>query len=601
MGKKARKRPAKAQKAQKQKAQPARSSERAKKPAGFHAEGEASAEDAEESIADRAFWERWDTGLLAAWELDFPADPALPALSPMQATHRESVIDALVQRKRARPKEGDELAQLQLIWRKHMGAPESAAAPGPAKAAPASDPPAASSSPEGHRAPIAEAKGEEEHSEEEGDRESEEDEPPPSKRPRTDAIDLTSEGQKQQLMQFSGTDETGNTTRITFRHPLQHCCTCALTRPPAADALPHTAQAWRCACGRRGDLPFDHEINREIMSTRAGLSAPGSASTTSAASSSGTNPTNPDSSLSKRDRHFKLLLARVCPPQTAFSFSPALGASPHGPAHSIVENMKAHQAAENDPPSAHLIALIRAGKLTEVGFALPRPLNEAPDDERNAQVGFVITDRGTWAETSSGTTAPPVPSAQAFCMALFSTILPALVDMPAALSQWFALGRTALQLERTRGWQAADGYVRQVLNQCRNLGVDMAPTNMSCLLNTFAESAPGGGGAAPQHRPQHSPQQSRAEQRTCHQWNFGNCTYPNCRHRHVCSGCGANHKGSSCLQGQAEEARRVARRTAEGRSDSGSVRTAPASGSGRSRKGSAPAAAPAAGASSSTN
>jgi hypothetical protein len=39
-------------------------------------------------------------------------------------------------------------------------------------------------------------------------------------------------------------------------------------------------------------------------------------------------------------------------------------------------------------------------------------------------------------------------------LALFSTILPALVDMPAALSQWFALGRTALQLERTRGWQA---------------------------------------------------------------------------------------------------------------------------------------------------
>src|SRR5688500_9121026 len=103
-------------------------------------------------------------------------------------------------------------------------------------------------------------------------------------------------------------------------------------------------------------------------------------------------------------------------------------------------------------PSAPLLQV-------QVGFALPRPLNEAPDDERNAQVGFVITDRGTWAETSSGTTAPPVPSAQAFCMALFSTILPALVDMPAALSQWFALGRTALQLERTRGWQAADGYV----------------------------------------------------------------------------------------------------------------------------------------------
>ena len=130
MGKKAKKRPAKSQKPQKAKAPQARSSERAKKPVGFHAEGVATAEDAEESIADRAFWERWDTGLLAAWELDFPADPATPALSAVQAAHRESLIDALVQRKRARPKEGDELAQLQLVWRKKMGAADTATAPG---------------------------------------------------------------------------------------------------------------------------------------------------------------------------------------------------------------------------------------------------------------------------------------------------------------------------------------------------------------------------------------------------------------------------------------------------------------------------------------
>ena len=484
-----------------------------------------------------------------------------------------------------------------------MGVPDTATAPGLVKAAPAPKSPNARADPEGRGALVAEAKEEEEHSDEEGDLE-EEEEAPPAKRARTESntVDLTGGGEKQQLnqMQISGPEIAGHITRVTHRYPLQTCFTCARERPHAPGVIAHTSIQWRCECGRRGDLPFDHEINREIMSTRSGHGALESASSTSAASSSGTAP-NPDSSLSKRDRHFKLLLARACPPQTAFSFSPALGATPHGPTHSIVENMKAHKAAENDPPSAHLIALIRAGKLTEVGFALPRPLNEAPDDERNAQVGFVITDRGTWAETSSGTTAPPVPSAQAFCMALFSTILPALVDMPAAVSQWFALGRTALLLERTRGWQAADGYVRQVLNQCRNLGDDMAPTNMSCLLNAFAESAPAGGGAAPQHRPQNPSQQSRSEQRFCHQWNFGTCTFPNCRHKHACSGCGGSHKANTCVQGQAEEARRVARRAAEGRGESGSVRTAPRSGSNRSRKGSAPAAAPAAGAPSTAN
>jgi len=56
MGKKAKKRPAKSQKPQKAKAPQARSSERAKKPVGFHAEGVATAEDAEESkiVASRS-------------------------------------------------------------------------------------------------------------------------------------------------------------------------------------------------------------------------------------------------------------------------------------------------------------------------------------------------------------------------------------------------------------------------------------------------------------------------------------------------------------------------------------------------------------------
>ena len=235
---------------QPQKAKPpsqqARSSERSKKPVGFHAEGVATAEDAEESIADRAFWERWDTGLLAAWELDFPADPAVPALSAVQAAHRESLIDALVQRKRARPKEGDELAQLQLVWRKKMGVPDTAPAPGLVKAAPASPSPDACAALEGRSALDAEAKEEEEHSDEEGDLE-EEEEAPPAKRPRTESntVDLTGGGEKQQLMQISGPEVAGHMTRVTHRYPLQTCFTCARERPHAPGVVAHTSLQWR--------------------------------------------------------------------------------------------------------------------------------------------------------------------------------------------------------------------------------------------------------------------------------------------------------------------------------------------------------------------
>lgn len=584
-----------------------RQSARPAKPLGFHAEGAAPESEVNDDIAARAFWEQWDTALLAAWELDFAASAEVPALAPLKVGHREYVIDALVQRKRARPKEGEELAQLQLVWRKQMSLAADAAAPGladhPLAAASSSKPPAKAAAAEAHSAPAARASEEEVRVDEEGDMDEDSEDDQPAKRQRTDSSpsDPSPTAERQQIMQYEGITASGLGARVTATHPLQVCLTCACERPPAqgpGGPLPHTSLMWLCACGRRGDLPFDDGLNRDLMSTRLALSARTTESSSSAGTSSGT-ATNPDSALSKRDRHFKLLLARAFPTQPAFSFSPAPGTTPHGPVQAVIENMKAHLAAENDPPSVHLIALIRAGKLTEVGFALPRALNEAPDDEKNAQFGFSITN-GVWAETTTGTTAPPVPSAQAFCMALFSTILPALVDMPAALSQWFALGRTALQLERTRGWQAADSYVRQVLNQCRNLGLDMAPTHMSCLLNTLAGSAAaghGGGGAAP-HRipiPNQSASHPARPAETCHQWNFGphGCVYPNCRHQHRCAGCGGDHKGSTCARGVAEKERREARRAGGGHSSSGSVRTAPASGSNRPRERPAASAAPA--------
>jgi hypothetical protein len=180
-----------------------------------------------------------------------------------------------------------------------MGVLDAVPAPGPVKAAPAAPSPNARADPEGRSALVTKAKEEEEHSDEEGDLEEEEDEPP-AKRPRTEenTIDLMINGQKQQLRQRRGSEGAGNSVRVNHCEPLQRCDMCMVARPPAPGVIAHTSPSWLCVCGRRGDLPFDHEINREIMSTRPGRSALESASSTSAASSSSTAP-NPDSSLSK--------------------------------------------------------------------------------------------------------------------------------------------------------------------------------------------------------------------------------------------------------------------------------------------------------------
>ena len=152
---------------------------------------------------------------------------------------------------------------------------------------------------------------------------------------------------------------------------------------------------------------------------------------------------------------------------------------------------------------------------------------------------------------SKSTDAPPTTSLQLFCAAIFSTILPALIDKPMAMLQWLALRRTALELESRYGWHTASQYITQLLNERvpQSQGfVDVSPHVLESV-----RMAPrlqyGGGGHAASSGP---PARAQGGTGTCHNWNRGlPCASSPCIFAHVCvfraeKSCIGNHKGTEC-------------------------------------------------------
>ena len=160
---------------------------------------------------------------------------------------------------------------------------------------------------------------------------------------------------------------------------------------------------------------------------------------------------------------------------------------------------------------------------------------------------MLVTESGTIIQQGKNT-APPVTSSQAFCMALFSTILPALIDRPAAMLEWMALARTALQIEAEprSNWARASAYVDQLLQRRipQRKGIsEPSDAVLRTIRNMDSFASQGAGG------PMRQPDSRRGgDDAVCHQWNAdGMCVRaPNCRFRHVCCDCGGQHPASGC-------------------------------------------------------
>jgi hypothetical protein len=247
---------------------------------------------------------------------------------------------------------------------------------------------------------------------------------------------------------------------------------------------------------------------------------------------------------------------------------PSAGATvPHLDA--LEEVHKALGATGMHRPNAQLIELIRSGKFTVVGHAVPKQLPEGGGTLTEEVAGFTFNANGLAVVQTKAGTAPPIGSLATFCSALFSTILPALSDRPAAMVQWISLGRSALDMEAKHGWPAAVRYITQQLNDCVRRRVPFSVPSQA-VLDTVRSSlgaprAQQAGGSAPQ-QPGAAP--APFKQKVCEAWNFKRegCNNATCTEKHTCiysvvagAPCKAafgSHKGAECPHKAAMQAAR---------------------------------------------
>lgn len=502
-------------------------------------DGGSAADAVEQDSIERAFWEAFDTGLLLAWWLDYEGNELY--LSAELHSDRDAVISALVQRRADRPNPGpgsSDLLELQINWRNAHPQAAGAACPGWHAASPAAPqvlalqqlqtihhaaggPPPASAAaaqpvPSPQRAPAAHAA----------------------------ARQLTwSPDEKYPVPQARSS-----------------CATC-LVRPDPS--VVNENREWLCVCGRRGDLPGDGAVNKGLMEERrrmqesqqaaelrvweAGRPAPSAAA---AGQHHGTTKDPSSSSatdgLTALERKFRQLLLASKESYPVFDdAAPLTGQS------ALQVSRKAFTATAYDQPPKLLVELIRAGLLTQVGYAIP--LATGRDRSQEMAIGSILlTETNGLAPQGklSATQAPPVTSLHDFCSAMFGTILPALIDRPAAMMEWITLGRTALALAPTPArWPAANAYIEQLLAervpQRLNLA-DVSDPVLRTVTFAFPAHAQNAGGAPPHTSGNNGGAGGAggARVRTCNGFNNGGrCSSQPCQFAHQCEGCGATGHG----------------------------------------------------------
>lgn len=529
----------------------ARSSRSAKPAAGSLAE----ADDAPGKVllaemAARKFWEQWDTPLLFCWLYDFEDTP----ITPLDAANREKLLSTLVAKGAKRPAAKTALQQLVACWREIAKPTAEDVPPGlfvdarSRPGSPAREPAAAASpAPKQDMQPAKKARlqspvevTDDEEDSVGGDvaRQLERTFPPlPS------AAAAAAAGQSS-LSAAAGSMPQQSAAPSVRARPLQ-CLTC-LTAAPGPEA------SWICAsCGLRGDVEADSGANKFLVA-KALMSPASSASSASGTRIADTVLSDPASTLSRLDRDFDRQ-AKHGQPHLLFTGPAAGQAVPVTAAIDIVN--RAVGASASQRPSEKLIELVRSGKLVSVGHAIPRLLATAQaGDEANAIGSMLFTEAGTIIQQGKNAP-PPVPSSQAFCMALFGTILPALIDRPMAMLEWMALARTALQIEAEprSNWTRASSYIDQLLQRRipQRKGISEPSDAVLRTIRNMESFAPQGAGGP--SRMERQPDSRRGGDNVCNSWNHGTCERgAACRYRHACAHCGGQHQAKVCAsQGSA--------------------------------------------------
>jgi len=234
------------------------------------------------------------------------------------------------------------------------------------------------------------------------------------------------------------------------------CDTCLVV--PAAAAVSRGGQ-WVCGgCNLRGDLPAAHPTNMHLAAAK-GPKAP-------AAPPGQSTDTTASSHTAKLEAHLTALAKDLGPPHPLFT-APVAGDVPFSPADAVLVSRKALGASQTAPPTEALLKLVQSGKLLRIAFALPTPFLK--QTSATTHVTSIVFGAGMSAPTVTTALNPCDPPALAsideFDVAMYSTIIPALISRPAALMQWAALARTVHEVHRCHGWEHARAYIDSLLNE----------------------------------------------------------------------------------------------------------------------------------------
>jgi len=526
-------------------------------------------------VAERQFWERFDTQLLWAWIADYKRKDI--EMTAALKGDRDELLRILVQNANdwvQRPAVGKELETMQDVWKlrakPHRLDPTPAWFAQPIAAAQRADEAPASMEPE---APTPAKKGK-------------------KKAKKPIVVDSESDGER------DGDDDDQMVFLSPSKAPAQH----ALAFPPIGAAVPQhippttfmvcphclcknggqTEASFECVvCKLLTGLPATHRLNELRMSTMAGPRAPAAAAAAASSSASASGQLLTDifegsSATQRREKELKEILKLAANP--AFDDLPVGALFPHTAALEV--GRQAYNAPAYEQPSPLLLQAIRKGVLYKLGFAKPRLLSEA------ASLRHGITLEGGALTAAVGST-PKLESLEDFCFSMFSTILPALVDKPKALAEWLALGRTALEIHtlHKKGWSAVSNYLDQFLAERTFAAKPYADISLQIMTSTVL-LAPTTSQQFGARGPQQAPPSGN---KFCTDYNFRatGCTRDPCPYKHECQygslGCRdtRGHRAFDCSFKQPNLALKGGTpRGKKPRGDAESVQSAPMSGAG---------------------
>lgn len=470
-------------------------------------------------IARRTAFEEYDTRLLLAWLLDYKDGRTF--LPPDKDTDRVTVLNALVNNNAAVP---HDLAEIQEVWRaQHLGDAGDSPARDPAWLTERADEDQtggidAVAPSRGGAATATQHKG-------------------VSLTPIQVHLGSTAPVGKQRprvslrptVSQSGGDEDDGD--------PWPECLTCGVEPPAGAVSR---RGAFTCQpCGFRGDLDIDHHINvalRADRDKRAGHEAlAGGKGQFHADTNSTASTTASTKQLTALQRHFIVLKdggkqhkSCTAAANEGFGVEGAQALSSH-----------AMHALLYEPPSQELVDLIRWGRLTSVAFAVPRLVHRM-DSNSDTAVGTlqVGVDGGT-TFTPKDPRPEPVKDMASFVGALVGTILPALVDKPAAIANWCAFARSVMGAYTECGgsWAAAAQYMDMALRSAVTEDAPLGNPVLSAIHTARSVALPCAAGPVPQRQPQLAPSSE-----VCLKWNRRTCDRTPCRYSHTCQACGGKHR-----------------------------------------------------------